>query len=85
MAVLTVLWCLAVFGLVGCSVWLGWEVAHERLADRSEYLAARAVEVDQQWQALQRAQQVNQAFWEARVAMRNEAMTRLDNARPPRG
>jgi hypothetical protein len=69
------------FILMAIGAGLGIALAEERLTRRSRQLDHQAAKLAAAWAAMQKAQRLNQAFWQARLAMRTEALRHL--RRPP--
>jgi hypothetical protein len=65
---------LIIFGLIGLGWAGGWLCTREHLRDEHQALKRQAEALQTQWESLRRSQELNTAFWDARQAMRHEAL-----------
>jgi fatty acid desaturase len=71
--------------VVGTLVWLGYQLAAEKLtADRQRMERERAA-LDAEWEALDRTRRIRDTFWDARIAMREEARRYWPTDGPDKG
>jgi fatty acid desaturase len=71
--------------VVATLVWLGYQLAHEKLtADYLKVKRERAA-LDAEWEALDRTRRIRDTFWDARIAMREEAQRYWPTDGPNRG
>jgi len=61
---------LLVLAVVVGLIWLGYGLAHDKLADDQVALAQQRQALDVEWQALENGRRVNDVFFQARQAMR---------------
>ena len=71
---------MVLFALVA-GVLAGLVIACSWRSDERESVAQSKAELQEQWDALNQTQRLNAAFWDARTAMRDEAMRQ--SRRPP--
>jgi cell division protein FtsL len=57
-------------------IWLGYGLAHDKLADDQVALAQQRQALDVEWQALENGRRVNDVFFQARQAMRQAEQER---------
>lgn len=54
-------------------VWLGYQLAVDRMRDTHAYIAQQKAALDAQWWQLDQTRRVRSVFWAARQAMQREA------------
>jgi hypothetical protein len=75
----TVIWLLflaevAVFLILGLGMHIGARMRDRETADERVRLAERERQLQVEWDALEQTQRINEAFWQARTALRDEAL-----------
>lgn len=54
-------------------VWLGYQLARDRMRDTCDWIAHQKAALDAQWRQLDQTRRVRSVFWAARQAMHAEA------------
>jgi hypothetical protein len=54
-------------------VWLGYQLARNRMRDEHAWIARQKAALDAEWQQLDQTRRVRSVFWAARQAMHTEA------------
>lgn len=62
--------------ILGIGMFIGAVLYDQETADEHARLAERERQLQAEWDALEQAQRINDSFWQARTAMRNEVLRR---------
>ena len=54
-------------------VWLGYQLARERMRDTRDWIAHQKAALDAEWRQLDQTRRIRSVFWAARQAMHAEA------------